>query len=169
LETLISKLNTSSTFRNVVYGMLIYAAGDTTASLILGEFSYLRTLGMMFVGATYYAYEIPLHFYWIERITKTKGGFYKSIKRTILAFLYFNPIWIARHILFIKAFSGNFDQIDFMLLKIGLLSFIANIPITLPANYFIQNKISYKWRFVISSIFSALMAVYYALSDKIFN
>ncbi len=158
-----------SKLRNVIYGMLIYAAGDTTASLILNEFSYLRMLGMMFVGASYYAFEIPLHFYWIERITKTKRGFYKSIKRTILAFLYFNPVWIARHILFIKAFSGNFDEISFVLFKIGLLSFIANIPITLPANYFIQNKIPFKWRFVTSSIFSALMAVYYALSSEFFN
>lgn len=149
--------------------MVIYTTGDTAASIILNEFAYLRTLGMMFIGASYYAFEIPMHFYWIEKITKTKKGFYNSLKRTILAFLYFNPVWIARHILFIKAFSGSFDDINFILLKIGLLSFIANIPITLPVNYFIQNKIPFKWRFISSSIFSAMMAVYYALSGEIFN
>lgn len=155
--------------QDVIFGLLIYATGDSVASIIHGELSHLRMLGMMFVGASYYAFEIPLHFYQIERITKAKRGFYNSIKRTILAFLYFNPVWIALHILFINAFSRNFDEITSILPKIGMLSFIANIPITLPANYFIQNKILYKWRFATSSIFSALMEVYYALSSEIFN
>jgi len=71
--------------------------------------------------------------------------------------------------LFIKLFSGNFNQIDLNLLKIAWVSFLVNIPISFIANYLIQNKVNLSWRFLASAIFSALMAIYYAMSEVIFN
>jgi len=149
---------------NIVRGAIIYTSGDTIASLISEDFSWYRLLGMMLIGATVYAFEIPNYFAWIDSKVGGGSGFASSMKRTGLAILYFNPIWIARHLLFLKLFSQQFEQIGWNLLEIGLMSFIVNIPISIIANYLIQNKIPLDWRFLASAIFSALMAIYYAMS-----
>lgn len=154
---------------NIIRGAIIYSSGDLIAALLLGEFSILRLLGMMILGGTLYALEIPNYFAWIERKTKAIVGLKKTLAKTYLAILYFNPLWIARHLLFIKLFSGNFSEINLSLLKIAGLSFLVNIPISFVANYLIQNKVNLDWRFLASAIFSALMAIYYALSEVIFN
>lgn len=154
---------------NIIRGALIYSCGDLIAAILLGEFSMYRMLGMMLIGATIYAFEIPNYFAWIERKTRDAIGIKKTLAKTSLAILYFNPLWIARHLLFIKLFSGNFDQINFSLLTIAGLSFLVNIPISFIANFVIQNKISLDWRFMASAIFSALMAIYYASSEMLFN
>ena len=154
---------------NIIKGAVIYSSGDLVAELLLGEFSIARLLGMIMLGATLYALEIPNYFAWIERKTKKIAGIKKSLIKTGLAILYFNPLWIARHLLFIKLFSGSFNEITLNLLEIAGLSFLVNIPISVVANYYIQNKMSLRWRFLASAIFSALMAIYYAFSEVIFN
>ena len=53
-----------------------------------------------------------------------------SLVKTALAILYFNPIWIARHLLFIKLFSGQLDAIGWHIFEIALWSFLANILIS---------------------------------------
>lgn len=154
---------------NILKGALIYSAGDTIAAFLLDEFSTYRLLGMILIGATIYALEIPNYFTWIDRKTVRYNGVKKTLVKTGLAIAYFNPIWIWRHLLFIKLFSGNFDQIDLDLLQIASLSFLVNIPISFIANYIIQNSIHLRWRFLASAFFSAIMAIYYALSETIFN
>ncbi len=154
---------------NIIRGALIYTAGDTTASLLIHEFCWTRLIGMIVLGATLYAFEIPNYFSWIVRKTNSLVGFKLTLSKTLLALLFFNPLWIARHLLFIKLFSGNYNQIGLTLLEIALWSFLANIPISLIANYIIQNKVRLNWRFLASAIFSALMAIYYAMSETIFN
>ena len=154
---------------NILYGAVIYASGDVVAALILGEFAWIRLLCMIILGGTVYALEIRNYFAWIERKTDHLSGVKKTFGKTGLAMAYFNPLWIARHLLFIKIFSNQFDLIDLNLLKIAWISFLFNIPISLIANYVIQNKIHLNWRFLASSIFSALMAVYYAFSEILFN
>lgn len=161
--------NFTFTKANILRGAIIYSTGDLIAALLLSEFSITRLLGMILIGATLYAFEIPNYFAWIERKTSLLIGFKKTLVKTGLAILYFNPLWIARHLLFIKLFSGNFDQIDMNLLKVASLSFIVNIPISFVANYLIQNKVHLDWRFLASAIFSALMAIYYAMSEVLFN
>ena len=151
-------------FEDVLRGSMIYAAGDTAAALLAGEFSVLRLLGILLIGGTVYAFEIPNYFNWIDRRVQASGGFQSALQRALLAMAYFNPLWIARHILFIKLFQGEWAQIGWGLLATGLASFLVNIPISLLANLIIQNKIPLRWRFVASAVFSALMAVYYALS-----
>jgi hypothetical protein len=157
------------TQKNIIRGAIIYSVGDTIAAIILGEFLWLRLLGIMLVGATVYAFEIPNYFVWIDKRTEKFKGLKLSIYKTILAILYFNPIWISRHLFFILLFSGKYDQITWDLIRIGSLSFLVNIPISLVANFIIQNKISYDWRFLASAIFSSVMAIYYALSIVFFN
>ena len=124
---------------------------------------------MMFIGATFYAFEIPNYFDWIVKTTQFRKGTKATLSKTILAIAYFNPLWIARHLLFIKLFSGQFDEIGFNLLEIAFWSFLVNIPISFMANYIIQNRFKIKWRFIGSAIFSAMMAIYYALSETIFT
>ncbi|WP_420552848.1 hypothetical protein [Tenacibaculum aiptasiae] len=128
-----------------------------------------RLLGIVLVGATIYAFEIPNYFTWIDKKTAAYFGIKKTLAKTGLAIAYFNPLWIFRHLAFIKLFTRNYDLINSQLLIIACWSFLANIPISFIANYLIQNKIRLDWRFMASAIFSALMAIYYALSETIFN
>lgn len=157
------------TKQNILRGALIYSSGDTIAALVLNEFSWLRLLGIVIIGATVYAFEIPNYFLWIDKKTSKYTGLKLSFYKTALAILYFNPLWITRHLAFILLFSGSLNKISWDLLRVGLFSFLVNIPISLIANFVIQNKMPYKWRFFASACFSALMAVYYALSIVLFN
>jgi len=154
---------------NILRGALIYSAGDAIAAVLLNEFSIYRILGMMIIGATFYAFEIPNYFAWIDRKTASYTGIKKTLTKTGMAIAYFNPIWIWRHLLFIKLFSWNLEQVNMNLFYIACISFLVNIPISFIANYSIQNRIQLRWRFLASAIFSALMAIYYALSETIFN
>jgi len=124
---------------------------------------------MILIGATFYAFEIPNYFDWIVKKTQHLKGLKATLAKTVLAVLYFNPLWIARHLLFIKLFSGQFEGIGFNLMQTALWSFLVNIPISFIANYVIQNRIKLKWRFLGSATFSALMAIYYALSETLFS
>ena len=149
---------------NIIRGGLIYTIGDTTAAFIADDFSWYRLLGILLIGCTVYAFEIPNYFKWIDAKIGKASGFIPSMKRTGLAILYFNPLWIARHLFFIKLFSSQMDTVNWSLLEISLKSFIINIPVSIIANYLIQNKVRLDWRFMASAIFSAIMAVYYAMS-----
>ena len=149
--------------------MLIYSAGDTAAALISGSFSLTRLAGMMLIGATVYALEIPNYFAWIDRKVTTKKPLKRAAHRTALAMAYFNPLWIARHLLFIKLASLDLDAVGVDLLILGTKSFAFNIPISALANYIIQVRLPLRWRFVGSATFSALMAVYYALAGFFFG
>jgi len=166
---LIKKILRWYTIPNIVRGMLIYSAGDTVACLIAGNFSISRFAGMVLVGGIIYAAEIPNYFNWINKKVADNKKTIDQIKRTLLAIVYFNPLWIARHLLFINIFTGNYSSIEFGLLHIGLLSFAFNIPVSLTANWVIQNYINAKYRFIASAGFSALMAIYYSLSEVIFR
>jgi len=157
------------TKQNIIKGALIYSAGDAVASLLIDEFSWVRVIGMMCIGATLYAFEIPNYFKWIDSKTNHYAGTKLWLSKTILAILYFNPLWIIRHLFFIKLFSVCYAQIEIDIFRIGLYSFIVNIPISFIANFIIQNKIKLSYRFMSSAIFSALMAIYYALSLVLFK
>ena len=154
---------------NIVRGGLIYSIGDTIAALISNEFDWFRIVGILVIGTTIYAFEIPNYFKWIDRKVDENSGLKSSMIRALLAMLYFNPLWIARHILFIKLLMGQYDQIGWGLIAVGSISFLLNIPVSLLANYVIQNKISLKHRFLASAVFSGLMVIYYSLSDTWFG
>jgi len=153
------------TKNNILRGMLIYSAGDTIATLIRGDILPLRILGMMLLGGTIYAFEIPNYFIWIDK--KVTSFKHKKIIKTVLALCYFNPFWIARHIFFIHIFSA--EKIGWFILNIGFKSYIGALPISILGNFIIQNLIPIKFRFFSSAVFSGLLAIYYTLSAVYFS
>lgn len=151
---------------NVIRGAIVYSVFDAVAALMLGQFSWVRFFGIMLIGATIYTFEIPNYFAWIEQKCNKYSGHKKKLIKTLYALLYFNPLWIARHLLFIDVLT--FGHSSFAILNIAVKSFVVNIPISLFANYFIQNKLNLSYRYFASAIFSGLMAVYYAYSKTLF-
>ena len=154
---------------NITRGFLIYATGDTVAALLQDQFSLGRMTGMMLIGATFYAFEIPNYFKWIDTKLEKEHTLKNALLRTTLSLAYFNPLWVFRHLIFIKVFSGKEAEITFDLLRIAFVSFTVNLPVSFTANYLIQNKVSSKHRFMVSAFFSAVMAVYFALAATLFK
>lgn len=152
--------------KNQIRGLIIYPLGDSIAQLILGDLNYLRIGILALVGCFLYSFEIGKWFAYIDK--KFKNPFLK----TCLAVAYFNPLWIARHFLFIELalhpqlFTNGTDfwQLLMKVIESGSRSFIGAILVSLPANYLIQNVVPLKNRFLLSAIFSALMGIYYAMS-----
>jgi hypothetical protein len=149
-------------------GALIYLSGDSIAALITGQFSLFRALGILLVGASFYAIEIQTYFAWIEKKMKNLPDRNRKVYKTFLALLYFNPLWIARHMVFIALFSGKLPDMDTQVLWLALTGFVYNIPVSVLANYLIQNVVSLHWRFPASASFSGLMAIYYSLIPVLF-
>lgn len=147
-----------------ITGGLIYMLGDSIAALISGDFTLIRALGICLIGATIYAFEIQKYFQWITKKTLSLPETKRKIANTFLALIYFNPLWIARHLCFIMLLSGKFEDIRWSLLTTALISFLINIPISAFGNFIIQNKVSSDYRFWASAIFSGLMAIYYSMS-----
>lgn len=156
------------TRRDALHGCLIYAAGDSAATLLSGEFRWPRLLGMALLGGSLYAMEIPAYFRWIDQRCAASGK-YGALQRMLLAMAFFNPLWIARHLVFIKIFSGQWHTLAWSLLDIAASSFWHVLPVALPVNYFIQNVLPLHLRFLANALFSALMAVYFALSEVLFG
>ncbi|MBI2416511.1 MAG: hypothetical protein HYV28_01135 [Ignavibacteriales bacterium] len=155
--------------KRALHGLLITGAGDTIASLILGMYSVPRMLGMMAVAAFLYSIEIQYFFNLIDKYFSDIKSLQIRIARMLLALSFFNPFWIARHLFFINLFQGHFYHLNMNLFKIGAFSYVSNIPVSLTVNYLIQNKVPLKFRFIMSTLFSALMAIYYALSEEFFR
>ncbi len=152
------------TKENIVRGAIVYALGEAVAMLILGKFLWLKMLGMMLLGGTLYALEIPAYFAWISRKTAQIQGLRGQFARAMLAWLYFNPLWIARHLAFGRVFAGAWAGLSWGLLATAGNSFLWSFPISLAGNFIIQNFVPVPHRFLASGIFSGLNAVYYALS-----
>ncbi len=152
---------------NVIRGAIVYSLFDAVAALFLDQFSWLRFFGIMLVGATIYTFEIPNYFRWIEQRCAKYQGYKQQLKKTMYAVIYFNPLWIARHLLIIDLLT--FGSSSFSVLVIAFKSFMVNIPIAIIANFAIQNKVKLKSRYIISALFSGVMAIYYALSKTLFN
>lgn len=153
---------------NILRGSIIYGIGDTIAALISGDFLITRLIGMMLIGGTVYAFEIPNFLHYLNEKIDVNSFKGKMIRATLFH-LYFNPLWIARHLLMISLISMQFNEVGWGLITIGWYSFLYSTPFVFPANYAIQNLIPYKWRFTASSTFSGIMAVYYALSEVLFK
>ena len=156
------------TWKNALIGGSVYAFGDSAATLLTGDFQYQRMLGMFVLGGGLCAWEIPTYFQFLAK-RFNKSGYWNAIERTFLAAIFFNPLWIARHLLFIKVFAGQWQDIALNILTIASKSFIYCFPLSLTVNYINQNKVPLQWRFIVSSCYSALMAIYFALSEVWFG
>lgn len=151
--------------REMLRGALIYSLGDTAGMLIRGEFVLTRALALALIGGTLYAWEVPAWFRWIDRRFPKQAGRLASWRRALAALVYFNPLWIARHLLFLKLGAGLWGEVTTSLLLVGARSFAVNLPLTALGNYVIQNRLPARQRFAASAIFSSLMAVSYALCE----
>ncbi|MFC3193034.1 hypothetical protein ACFODZ_02155 [Marinicella sediminis] len=151
----------------LIKGALLFGLFDTAAALMLGEFSWLRTFGMAAVGGTFYAIEIPSYFAWLEQRSQHMSQRQKALFKTGMAVVYFNPLWIARHMCFIYWLNGQ--TIDLGVLHSAWQSFLYGMPVSAVFNYLIQNHIAIKHRFLASSLFSGCMAIFYAVSAVYFK
>lgn len=152
---------------NAIRGAVVYSVFDVIASIQLDQFSWLRFFGVMLIGATIYTFEIPNYFAWIERKCAKYQGYKQQFVKTLYALLYFNPVWIARHLIIIDVLT--YGSSSFSIFVIALKSFVVNIPISLFANFFIQNQIKLSNRYIASALFSGVMAIYYAYSKTLFT
>lgn len=155
-------------YQHAIQGGLIYSTGDTLAAVLLGEAQLSRVCGVLLVGSTLYAVEIPRYFAWIAQHFGPEVRGY-TFKRALMAQLYFNPLWIARHMVLLKLVSGQIAQIQWGLLPLAFAAFVHALPLALWVNYSIQNWLPLRWRFGASALFSASMAVYYALSEVLYG
>ena len=134
----------------------------------MNDFSIRRLLGILFLGGFIYSVEIPFVLKWLNKKFIYDELIIK-ITKSVLFTLYFNPLWIARHILVLNLFKGNYALINWHLLEVGFNSFIYSFLFTLPVNYIIINLIPQKYKFPITAVFSSSMAIYYALSEVFFK
>lgn len=162
-------MSTSRLPTDMLRAGLIYGTGDTVAAWLTGNFSWHRCIGMTLIGALLYAPEIRSWFGWIARRFEGAERHRAQWSRALLALLWFNPLWIARHALFIRLTSGNWQGINANLLTVGATAFLYNFPVALAANWLIQNRIALRWRLTASAAFSAMMAIWYALAEVWFG
>ena len=163
---------------------LIYPLGDAVAQLILQEFSLRRFLSLTFLALAFYQWEIPKWFKLLDTIVVpahkisimpmagtvlTKEYKLNWFGRTLGAMIYFNPLWIARHMLFIslgKSSWGliNFNELVLSSLTLGVKSFLVNLPISIAGNYIVQAKLKLEYRFLGSVILTSLLTICYAMA-----
>lgn len=146
-------------------GGIIYMTGDTIAAFLYHEADLWRSIGIFAVGSTLYAFEIKTYFRWIDKKVNVFGGLKRIWIKTCLALIYFNPLWIARHLCIVFLLSGKVDQINITILQTAFSAFLFNIPVSVLANYIIQNKTPLEYRFWASAVFSGVMAIYYSMSS----
>ena len=183
---------------NLLVGLILYPLGDLLGQLILAGFSpqaisWPRLLTIALVGSLLYRFEIPRWFALLESINFAKpkaettplryllkeaqnGRFVLNwLGRTGFAMLYFNPLWIARHVFFIYLSTHNFhlemplDQALSHFLVLGLKAFLTNLPISIVGNFIIQQKIKPEYRFAGSATLSGIFAVSYAIEYWLFK
>lgn len=175
-------------------GGLIFTLGDVTSQLFSHHINWVRVLGMMFIGSTLYPLEIDNYFKFLATWERDKPLLARWLweqasssyrlnwaGRTLGAILFFNPLWIARHFLFIKAFEGGIPCHGllsctstcfhmFLGLTVGAAkSFIYGLPLVLVGNYVVQGVLPLRYRFIGSAVLSLLFAIYYGVSAWLFG
>ncbi len=168
----------------ILIPILVYPAGDFIAQIILQDFNVYRLLSLLFLAVAFYQWEIPMFFKWIASYEVSEDDYKKlslfkfmfnsdrkfnAVGTTTLSTLYFNPLWIARHMFFITIGASLFAVTDIKgellsTVLLGAKSFMATLPVALIGNYIIQNKLSFKQRFLGSAVLSGMLAIAYAIS-----
>ncbi len=169
---------------NYVIGGIVFTLGDLLSQLLAKHFSLTRLTGLFIIGCTIYPLEIDNYFKFIAHLRLSssfclkwlveqveEGYRLNGLGRTVGAILFFNPLWIARHFLFIELLEAkdichNLPSCVseyFHLIGSACESFIYAIPLVLIGNYIVQTKIPLKYRFIGSALLSLLFALYYGL------
>lgn len=173
-------------------GWVLYPVGDLAGQIIMGQFSIIRFCVLAVVGGIIYRWEIPRWFGYIEKVRFTAQSKEKYpgfsliltesddkfaltwLGKAICAALFFNPLWIARHLIFISCALTPLAQIDFFqlvgsTLKVGTISFFTNLPIALIGNYIIQKHLPLKFRFLGSAVLTTILNAKYAIEYVYFS
>lgn len=178
-----------STIATLLVGWFLYPVGDLIGQLIMGHVSIARLVAVALVGGLLYRFEVPAWFRFIDgiRVTRTNGPlrlFARSdqkpaplnwVGRMLMAMLYFNPLWIARHLFIIMVVTApSFGAIAWgstlaAALSLGLASFVTNLPISLIGNYIVQQRLSPQNRFIGSATLSGVMVIKYAIEYRLFH
>lgn len=135
---------------------------DLLVQLSMHEFNAMRLVTVALAGGLVYRREIPTWFLQLDLANLSGVG------RTIGSLVYFNPLWIARHMLFIKIATSSWAEITsgalvFVALLIGIKSFLLNLPLSFAGNYIIQTKLPVDIRYLGSIVLSGLLAIIYAM------
>lgn len=179
------------TLINLVIGFTLYPLGDLIAQLIIGEVSAARLLALSLMGGLVYRLEVTAWFRLLDTATFSPASAKHNLARLLLradgaafrlnwlgrtagAWLYFNPLWIARHVFVIAIATTAWSQVQLTTMlaaavAVGAKSFVANLPLSLAGNYLIQERLPLRWRFLGSVVMSAVMAIAYALELAYFG
>jgi hypothetical protein len=177
---------------NTLISWTLFPLGDLCAQLITQEFNPYRLLALSLAGGLIYQYETTAWFELLENkcfspqelwvfpflkpaVRETTESIYQlnGVGKTMGAILYFNPIWIARHMLFITLGTTPCSSLNGAIVLSSLLSgsksFLVNLPLSLLANYILQEKIPYRYRYLGSIVLTGLFAIAYALHYQYFH
>ena len=179
-------------------GWVLYPLGDLIGQIIMDDVNPIRYITVMIAGGIIYRFEIPRWFHFLDsfRLSVDTELRYPILKRlvhedetglrfnwlgkTLGAALYFNPLWIARHLFFIKVATlitpgmNWYSDVDFIAvlitaLKSGTISFFTNLPIALIGNYLIQERMNLRYRFVGSAVLTTVLNAKYAIEFVLFS
>ncbi|MBI1270751.1 hypothetical protein GC174_09990 [bacterium] len=179
-------------------GWVLYPLGDLFGQIIMDDVNPVRYIAVMIAGGIIYRFEIPRWFHLLDSFrlssdTENRYPFFKKLVheddtglrfnwlgKTLGAALYFNPLWIARHLFLIKVatlvgpdmhwYAGvDFVAIIIASLKSGTVSFFTNLPIALTGNYLIQERMNLRYRFVGSAALTTVLNAKYAIEFVIFS
>lgn len=187
-----SQPNKQTRVMTLLVGWFLYPVGDLIGQLIMGHVSFARLVAVALIGGLLYRYEVPAWFRFIDRIrvTRTAGPlrfFARSgqepaplnwVGRMLMSMLYFNPLWIARHLFIIMVVTApalGAGDMHFWgstlaaALSLGLTSFLTNLPISLIGNYIVQQRLAPHNRFLGSATLSGIMVIKYAIEFRLFN
>lgn len=187
-----NKGKSGSRLANHLIGWFVYPAGDLVGQLILGDVNVLRVAVLMLAGGLFYRLEIPAWFRLLDSLspdrqtiikhsalplfTKVEGDTVKLnwFGRTVGAMVYFNPLWIARHMLFISLVTTSFAEVSWWkyvgsVLSAGAISFLTNFPFSLVGNYLIQVRVPLRGRFFGSALLTTLLTIKYAIEYRLFG
>jgi len=169
-------------------GLIIYPLGDLIAQLILGEVSFLRLFFVALLGRFVYAIEMPKWFGFLAnwKSVKMPSSYFKFfctqtnegvalnwLGKTLGTTFWFHPLWIARHMLVLELANiviGKTSLLAFLpqAVSLGSISFVLQFPVAVVVNYIIICRLNEKSRFICASIFSGMLAIYYAVGRVYF-
>ena len=181
-----------SNLSNLLVGWLLYPAGDLIGQVVMKEPSLSRFLAIMLAGGLLYRLEIPAWFNYLERLSISKERVQRHpalallfsehldcmklnwLGRTTGSMLYFNPLWIARHIAIIMLATTPFPELSLKTLALtslttGLKSFCTNLPIAFVGNYLLQQHVPLRYRFLGSAFLTTILTIKYAIEFRWFN
>lgn len=179
-------------------GWVLYPLGDIVGQIIMDDVNPVRYIAVMIAGGIIYRFEIPRWFHFLDsfRLSIDAGHRFPPLRRlvheddtglrlnwlgkTLGAALYFNPLWIARHLFFIKVATlvgpdmNWYTDVDYIAiiiasLKSGTISFLTNLPIALIGNYLIQEHMNLRYRFVGSAALTTVLNAKYAIEFVLFS